>query len=438
MNKKVTSFLMALAMFVCLLPVVTKQASAGMYTVELTCYANADNVLIDGKAVSGSVGKSLRRGSYLKSDFNRIKATRSGYVFLGWYTAASGGQKVTGDNVDSLYCKACPNQTGYLKIYAHWARLVITSSGNGKIYPVGGSTNATLQNLYGHTWTLSKIDSVSGSSWGSWLTPSFSNGYATFKTRTKNNELVDRKARAWFTDQYGNAISMEIIHLCIDSLFKASNGTYNDRYKNVVKKAGSKPLDYNMGYARWFTNCCTDSAMMDLLNRRMAYDGYLKKTCYFDIRDVLEGIAVGGYDASKVTVSSGGDLTTPGWGSEYTYNFPSNETELTTTFRNKYGTSGTPKSYSVTFKVIKKGSTDIKSRIKSLLRTHPEGVFVYSNAGGDHALIIVGYDSNGFWYVDNGTRDIGQILYDQTWFKIGHKCTEEDFFNGIFRIAYVN
>ena len=430
---------MALAMFVCLLPVATKQASAGPYTVELTCYANSDNVQINGKAVSGSVGKSLRRGTYLKSDFNNITATKSGYDFLGWYTASSGGTRVTADNVENLYGSACPNQNGSLKIYAHWGRFVITSSGGGKIYPVGGSTNATLTSLYGHNWTVT-MESISGGTWSNWLTKSFSGGYATFTTKSRNGGLYDRQARARFKDQYGNQYTMLITHMCIDSVFKTSSGSYTSRFKNVVSTAGSKPLNYNMGYTRWFINCCTDSAMMDLLNRRMTYDGYLRTNCYFDIRDILEGIAIGGYDASRMTVSSNGTLNTPGWNNttEYTYDFPSGKTSVTTTFKNKYGTSGTPKSYSVTFEKV--SGTAAANRIKTLLNSHPEGVFVYSNAGGPHALVIIGFESNAFWYVDNGAGTTGMIRFNKTCFAgSGHdNQSENGFINGIFRIAYVN
>ena len=198
-----------------------------------------------------------------------------------------------------------------------------------------------------------------------------------------------------------------------------------------------------------FGTWCTDSAMMDLLNRRLEANGFLTKSCFFDIRDVITGMASNAKgDFTRFKVEQGpkshqAKVTKGSFenGGEKC-NDPGNEGK-TSTFENKFGTqTGQTKKYTVQFKKPEckisgfENPRTVKQEIKDLLATHPEGVFVYSNAGGDHALLIVGYDSDGFKYVDNAVGG-GVISYASTWFKKGHDVTEDQMFAAVRCTAYV-
>ena len=128
---------------------------------------------------NGGTGCSSKTITYGSTYGTLCTPTRSGYNFLGWYTAASGGAKVTSSTI-----MQASNQT----IYAHWEYVSVPTV----IYN-GGSNTCTWKNNYNFTlsstaetgisyyeidWNSDGIaDSTTGSNFIPW------NGYSSCTTR---------------------------------------------------------------------------------------------------------------------------------------------------------------------------------------------------------------------------------------------------------------
>ena len=98
------------------------QWSANTYTLTLNP---------NGGSYSGTTGNTNKTMTYGTKNNNSIgTASKSSYVFLGWYTAASGGSQVfnaSGQNVNNstywtaAYSNGTWKYTGNVTLYAHWA-----------------------------------------------------------------------------------------------------------------------------------------------------------------------------------------------------------------------------------------------------------------------------------------------------------------------------
>ena len=415
MKKKIGALFLALVMAFCVLPATVQKAEAGMYTIDLRCNPNASDAKVGSSGLGQTVYRSVRRDSNLTNDFNNIKATRSGWTFLGWYSAASAGTKITASNVK--------NYDG-ATIYAHWAKFTVTTSGNGWVSALGGTVSATI-NSNGHTWRVVQVDDLSGHG-TSWLSRSVSGGYVT-ATATRNNGSLKRRARIWLTDQWNNVsfsfvVTQQSFTEIIDGKFVTNDevfGDINKKFLNIVGAGGR--TNYDMHYAGWFYNnggCCTDSAMMDLLNRRLARDGKLNASYFFDIRDVVRGMAVNdlgsaGYSGMSVETRYGGDNYPQYW-SPNLVNVPSgrggervndpasySSASFANVFGNRTGAGCT--TYNVT---LEAGGSE--ARVRELLRNHPEGVFVYAakSGGGQHAFVVTMNGDGTILYLDNGNSAV--------------------------------
>ena len=113
--------------------------------------------------------------------------TRSGYTFVGWYTAASGGEKVD---------KGYPFD-GDTTIYAHWKK---NSIDWGAIFPSYNVQNGTSSSGSG-SWTSDKSSAKKGDT-------------VTVTAAPKNGYVVDRVT---VTDASGNTVTVT----------KNANGTYS-------------------------------------------------------------------------------------------------------------------------------------------------------------------------------------------------------------------
>ena len=453
--KKLVSVVMILAMILCL-----GQAAMGTAFAEeqnpdphayyLTFDGNGGKVNVTGSPTThrATLGQSPFAAAY---QCKILTASRDGYLFLGWFTAASGGTYVSSSYVGT------PS-----KVYAHWVKL----SQTGTTFPkAGGSLKINVRECSGgHEWIIDSLKTSDGSAWavpvpllnGAFTIVAMQN--ASKKTRTLTVVVKDKTTG--FTKSFGFVQEYDY-----EGEFNRVNNVFsNGKFLNVVEKAGANAKDgYNMCYAALFVNgvtCCTDSALMDLLNRRLALDNLLNKNYFFDIRDILEGNAQKKYDASKDTVSKkdSGHATLKLGSSFPGEKINSASSYGTITYKNKWGTiKGSAKEYTVK-QLGNQGSAEKnKAKIIELLKTHPEGVVVYtrhraSSGTGTkpHALVIVGYIDGKFKYVDNACTGVmsskpvefnsinGWKLYaakeeeENDW----EKC-QDGFFKNIKTIAYI-
>ena len=109
---------------------------------ECTVTFNANGGTVDGAATTAWAvyeGRRLDSVDEYYDNYDLPEPTRSGYAFLGWFTAAEGGDEVTGETV----------VIGDMTLYAHWEEIVYTynyiDNGDGTV-------------------TLSKWDE-----WGNWI-----------------------------------------------------------------------------------------------------------------------------------------------------------------------------------------------------------------------------------------------------------------------------
>ena len=118
-------------------------------TGNVTLYAHwtakTFTVTFDGNG--GTVSPGTKSVSYASAYGELPTPTRSGYTFLGWYTASTGGTQVTSETV--------ANQTVDQTLYAHWesaAILHIVSSGTvadaTQIYVVASGTVTQVTEVY--------------------------------------------------------------------------------------------------------------------------------------------------------------------------------------------------------------------------------------------------------------------------------------------------
>lgn len=444
MKKKIVSLVVVLAMIVCLAPGVAGVAKAGQYDYPLTFDAQGGH--IDSTNGPATLRKVLSQSVYVAGPESvKHTAYKSGAKFLGWYTTKSGGTRVNKNYVGA------PST-----VYAQWLKYNYVSSGQGYVSTLGGTVTLNISESGGHYWSIKSNCS--------WATPKISGNLITV-TVGENKTTAKRTATITLSDSYGNSSSFTVWQNpgdifeapAINSVF--TNVDSQPKYANIISAPDpvtgpDKPLDYNMRYVKWFrtgsnlAGCCTDSAMMDLLNRRLARDRVLSTKFYFDVRDVLEGMSCSGkanddwrYDASGVysELCSNGAHTriyVSGWKYELSYN--NNEgTKTTTYFTNNYGSQYGAKTYNVKFEYGAKTA----DQIKQLLREHPEGIFLYSNVGGAHAVVVVGFENNHFKYIDNAAGR-GILSYKDTVFVTGHgqsTATETNgtLFRNIISIAYV-
>ena len=453
--KKLVSVVMILAMILCLGQAATMTASADDYDrYYYFLKFDGNGGKIDSANEPTTLLKKLTQTSLVAAyECSVTKAHRDGYTFLGWYTAASGGTKVTKSYVGT------PGT-----VYAHWLQV---NTETIKAGIEGKNAEITFTSTGGHTWTLDSLGTAS-----EWV-------HVTKKSDSKYSLKIDprsgfsvsnRVATLCFRDQYGNTFFVRVYQdpVPVETVRKRVNEAFgSERFYNVC--VGTGKVSYEKKYAALFGNeyvedgkikfgtWCTDAAMMDLLNRKLEADGLLvaikDKSYFFDIRDVITGMASnmsGNFDQFKVvqggkkphhaTVTKGSFAN----GGEKC-NKPGDEGK-TSTFENKYGAQlGNAKKYTVQFKKPDckisgfENPRTVKQEIKDLLLTRPEGVFIYSNAGGDHAMLIVGYDkaTDSFRYVDNGNGG-GVVTYSNTYFYSGHGIkSESTMLEKIFCIAYV-
>jgi uncharacterized repeat protein (TIGR02543 family) len=186
-KRRLFSALLVIALIACFIPAMKKEAKAGQYDYPLTFDTQ-------GGHFDSASGPSTKTISLSQSNLacagecQKHTAYKDGYTFRGWYTAASGGTKIT-----SSY-RGYPS-----KVYAQWDKKTYTVTYNAN----GGSTPPSAQTkTHGVNLTLSSSKPTrTGYDFKGWAT-SKTGGVAYYAGGTyKNNSSITLYA-VWAKKKY--------------------------------------------------------------------------------------------------------------------------------------------------------------------------------------------------------------------------------------------
>ena len=105
-------------------------------TKSFTNWTLSGNGILDGTVYRFRAGSGTVTANYKNDAITLPTPTRTGYEFLGWYTAASGGTKV--GNGGASY-----TATGNITLYAQWKALTYTVKYNGNGATSGSTASST-------------------------------------------------------------------------------------------------------------------------------------------------------------------------------------------------------------------------------------------------------------------------------------------------------
>ena len=201
--------------------------SLGAMTVTVTFNANGGNT-------PSQASKSVTYGGTYGT---LATCSRTGYTFDGWYTAASGGTKVTSSTTVSI--------TADQTLYAHWTAKTITATFNLKGGNIGGSTaNVTKTETYDSTWVLPSSPTRAGYTFKGWYTAASGGTKVTASTTVANTSNTTLYAQ-WT----GNTITCA---------YDARGGTVSPAGKSVTVGGtyGELPTPTRAGYTflGWYTS----------------------------------------------------------------------------------------------------------------------------------------------------------------------------------------
>ncbi|MDE7300274.1 MAG: InlB B-repeat-containing protein, partial [Lachnospiraceae bacterium] len=189
--------------------------------VALTCNANGGNLSSTGRIV------------YYGEPFGTLPTpSRSGYVFDGWYTAASGGDRITAESIVRL--------TTDTELYAHWSMVTykISFDANGGI-----ASSDSKQVVYGEAYGALPYATRDGYTFLGWYTST------TGTTALSETDIVKTAANKtyyakWQANQYTVTFAM-------------NGGTASTSSKQVTfgSSYGTLPTPKRTGYtfAGWYT-----------------------------------------------------------------------------------------------------------------------------------------------------------------------------------------
>ena len=197
-----------------------------------TIYAHwqADTYTVTYDANGGSVSPASKNVTYGGTYGTLAKPSKSGYDFAGWYTAASGGTKVT----SSTKVTATSNH----KIYAHWSHSAYTLSFNGN----GGSTPASRSVNAGEAYGTLPTSSRTGYDFVGWFTAK--DGGTQVSANTKMGNANTTLYAHW---------KQKIYTLAFNSNGGSAVGSRSIAYGEAY---GTLPIPTRQGYyfEGWFTS----------------------------------------------------------------------------------------------------------------------------------------------------------------------------------------
>jgi uncharacterized repeat protein (TIGR02543 family) len=133
----------------------TKMLTAGSHTLYAHWTAKTYTVSFNSQGGSSVASKTVTYGCFYET---LASPTKEGYTFAGWYTAASGGNKVTA----STTVTTASNHT----LYAHWTGKTYTVSFDSQ----GGSSVSSKTVTYGSTYGTLTSPTKTGYTFAGWYT----------------------------------------------------------------------------------------------------------------------------------------------------------------------------------------------------------------------------------------------------------------------------
>ena len=422
---------LVLMMFFSLIPATTNDAKADPQYFTITLHSNCSGGHIGSS--TGPVVKDLQISYRDRAlDLKKIDTTKaycSGYVFLGWFSKStatgSGCKKVT-----------TSNYANELHLYAHWAKVESSLNFND----LGGTSTTKIYATPGHTFAaknpgcaswITGISVTTGTGSTSALSSaSVTTVKATAKKWMSVRNINGRGTTIRLTDSFSLSMSVgasqSSAYTRIENTLKQKRGNvgYNQGQSFFNECAPGQYSSYNFFTCRLFGDVngkntwCTDSALVDLLNRALTYDQRIASDFHYDLRDVLltncnNTSWIGGLKISKNSSTGFAVYENNGnsGGEKLNYDATKGPQQVSLNFSNKtYGAHGkAEKKYTViidqNFRTNRNtsGNNTNYNAILKLLESHPEGLWIQvkHKGEGDHSFMIVGYDS-ALWFVDNG------------------------------------
>ncbi len=195
---------------------------------------------------------------------SRLAVTREGYTFLGWYD--ENNNPVTAMNAAEL----TEAQGHVLQMRAQWME-----NRSMEYNGYSGKYSILLRSLVPHTWTVTSdcnwIEKLSVESVARGTKVSFF---------LKGNYGETRTGTIVLTDALGTTVTIPISQTI-------------SNFCNYLCEPG-QPIDFLYGvfpllrHGTLDNTLCTDAALADLMQRKLARDGKLSSSCFFEYRDILK------------------------------------------------------------------------------------------------------------------------------------------------------
>ncbi|MFR5313627.1 MAG: beta strand repeat-containing protein, partial [Clostridia bacterium] len=130
--------------------------SAITSTKSFSGWTNSGSGILSGTTYTFGAGNGTLTANYKNNSITLPSTSRNGYTFLGWYDAASGGNKI--GNAGATY-----TPTGEKTLYAHWTinQYTLTVNPNGGIWN-GTTTSSTFTQNYASTKAIANPTAPAG------------------------------------------------------------------------------------------------------------------------------------------------------------------------------------------------------------------------------------------------------------------------------------
>ena len=208
-------------------------------TKTLTLNANGGSVSADYFNGSGS---TVTRYRTYASYYGKLPTpTRTGYTFAGWYTAASGGSKITSTNVYG---------SGNTTLFAHWTPNTYTVS-----YSLGGGTQGTYLPT---SWTYDVAQQISnptrtGYTFDGWTASGLSTSTAVYGTSSNPTTKWSSASTKVKASSATGALYFKNLRTTSGTITLTANWTINQYDLNFDANGGSvsvqeRPLNYGDQY----------------------------------------------------------------------------------------------------------------------------------------------------------------------------------------------
>ncbi|MBR6296050.1 MAG: InlB B-repeat-containing protein [Treponema sp.] len=266
----------------------------------------------DGKFSDNSTSKTVEETYDAYYTLPSSNPSRTGYTFDEWYTASTGGTKITA----STKVQITSTQT----LHAHWTanKYSVTFNANGGNF-TGGVTTKSIQETYNSNYTLpSSNPSRTGYTFGGWYTTTSTGGTKiTSSTEVQITSAQTLYAR-WTADTYTVTFNANGAYFSGSSTTTAIQETYDANYVLPT----SNPTMTGYTFAGWYTASSGGSEVTSSTKFQMTGAQTLYAHWNLNYYSITKGTKTNGAIANpSCTVMSGGKY---GYSKEVTVTLTSN------------------------------------------------------------------------------------------------------------------